>query len=216
MLRLLAGRLNPADRSSPPLTRGTSPGADEPPGAALPDDPCQGGEATMGIFRGRRNDDVEVRRLRMREKLLSIGDDFWIEDSHGARAYRVNGKAMRVRDTFVLEDASGREVATIQERKLSVRDKVAIERDGRTVATVHKALVGFRDRFAIDLVDGPDLKAHGNIVDHEYEIERDGDTVARVSKRWFRVRDTYGIEIEPDEDEALVLAMVVALESLTD
>jgi uncharacterized protein YxjI len=37
-----------------------------------------------------------------------------------------------------------------------------------------------------------------------------------VSKRWFRVRDTYGIEIEPGEDEALVLAAVVALEALTD
>ena len=83
-----------------------------------------------------------------------------------------------MRQTFVLEDASGDEVARIQERKLSIRDKVAIERDGDTVATVHKALVGIRDRFAIDVEDGADMKAHGNVVDHEYEIERDGDTVA--------------------------------------
>jgi uncharacterized protein YxjI len=128
----------------------------------------------------------------------------------------VNGKALRLRDTFVLEDASGHEVAKIQERKLTVRDKIAIERDGHKVATVHKALVGIRDRFAIDVEDGPDLKAHGNIVDHEYEIKRDGDTIAHISKRWFRVRDTYGIEIAPDEDEALLLATVVALEALTD
>ena len=97
-----------------------------------------------------------------------------------------------------------------------MRDKIAIERDGHTIATVHKALVGIRDRFAIDVEDGPDLKAHGNIVDHEYEIERDGDTVANISKRWFRVRDSYGVEIQPGEDQALVLATVVALESLTD
>jgi len=61
----------------------------------------------------------------MREKLASIGDDFWIEDEGGNRAYRVDGKALRLRDTFVLEDASGREVAKIQERKLTVRDKIA-------------------------------------------------------------------------------------------
>ena len=119
-------------------------------------------------------------------ELASIGDDFWIEDEEGVRAYRVNGKAIRARETFVLEDTSGNEVAQIQERKLSVRDKVAIERDGDTIATVHKALVGIRDRFAIDVEAGSDLKAHGNIVDHEYEIERDGDSVARISKRWFR------------------------------
>ncbi len=169
----------------------------------------------MGILRGRRSGDDDARRFRMREKLASIGEDFWIEDEQGNRAYKANGKALRLRDTFVLEDASGREVAKIQERKLSVRDKIEIERDGRTLATVHKALVGFRDRFAIGVEDGADLKAHGNIVDHEYEIERDGDAVAHISKRWFRVRDTYGIEIEPGEDEALVLATVVALESLT-
>ncbi len=88
--------------------------------------------------------------------------------------------------------------------------------NGYSVATVHKALVGIRDRFAIDVEGGSDLKAHGNVVDHEYEIERDGDTVARISKRWFRVRDTYGVEIDEGQDEALLLAVVVALESLTD
>jgi uncharacterized protein YxjI len=169
----------------------------------------------MGFLR-RGQDDAEGRRFQMRQKLASIGDDFWIEDDQGNRAYRVDGKAMRVRDTFVLEDASGREVAKIQERKLSLRDKVAIERDGQTVATVHKALVGIRDRFMISIEDGPELKARGNIVDHEYEIERDGDTVARISKKWFRIRDSYGIEIHPQEDEALLLAAVVAVESLTD
>jgi uncharacterized protein YxjI len=152
----------------------------------------------------------------MREKLLSIGDDYWIEDEDGNRAYRVDGKAARLRETILLKDASGREVAKIQERKLSVRDKMAIERDGETIATVHKALIGIRDRFAIEITGGDDLKAHGNIVDHEYEIERDGKTIARVSKKWFRVRDTYGVQLGSGEDEGVLLAAVVALEALTD
>ena len=151
----------------------------------------------------------------MREKLLSIGDDFWIENDQGERAYKVDGKAVRVRQTFVLEDASGDEVARIQERKLSIRDKIAIERGGDTVATVHKALIGIRDRFAIDIADGADMKAHGNVLDHEYEIERDGDTVATISKKWFRVRDSYGVDIVAGEDTPLILAITVAIDSLT-
>jgi uncharacterized protein YxjI len=151
----------------------------------------------------------------MREKLASIGDDFWIENDKGDRAYKVNGKALRMRQTFVLEDPSGEEIVKIQERKLSVRDKIAIERHGETVATVHKALVGIRDRFAIDVEHGPDMKAKGNIVDHEYEIERDGDTVATISKKWFRVRDSYGVEIASSENVPLMLAITVAIDSLT-
>ena len=151
----------------------------------------------------------------MREKLLAIGDDYWIENERGERALKVNGKAVRLRQTFVLEDASGGEMARIQERKLSIRDKIAIERGGGTVATVHKALIGIRDRFAIDVEHGPDMKAHGNIVDHEYEIERDGDTVAKISKKWFRVRESYGVDIAAGQDTPLILAITVAIDSLT-
>ena len=95
--------------------------------------------AAMGLFR-HRDDGPGGRRFVMREKLLSIGDDFWIEDDGGDRVYKVDGKAFRIRQTFVLEDTSGREVARIQERKLSIRDKIAIERDGAPDVTVHKAL----------------------------------------------------------------------------
>jgi uncharacterized protein YxjI len=152
----------------------------------------------------------------MKEKLVSIGDDYWIEDDEGNRAFHVDGKALRVRQTFVIEDADGNEVAKIQERKLSVRDKMKIERGGDSLATVKKALVGLRDRFSIDLENGGELKAKGNIVDHEYEVERDGDTVATVSKRWFRVRDTYGVEIAPGEDAALILAITVCVDAMSD
>ena len=168
----------------------------------------------MGFLRN-RGDEVVGKRFQMREKLLSIGDDYWIENDQGERAYKVNGKALRLRETFVIEGASGQELVRIQERKLSIRDKVAIERGGDKVATVHKALVGIRDRFAIDVENGTDMKAKGNIVDHEYEIERDGDTVATISKKWFRVRDTYGVAVAAGEDAPLILAITVAIDSLT-
>jgi uncharacterized protein YxjI len=119
-----------------------------------------------------------------------------------------------VRETFVLLDASGQEVAKIQERKLRVRDTMVIEQPGGN-ATVRKALIGLRDRFKIDVDGGPDLSAHGNLFDHEYEIERDGDTVATISKKWFRIRDTFGVEIMPDQNEARILAIVVCIDAMT-
>ena len=54
----------------------------------------------------------------------------------------------------------------------------------------------------------------GNILDHEYRIKRDGEKVAEVSKKWLRMRDTYGIEIEPGQDEILILAVAVALDAM--
>jgi uncharacterized protein YxjI len=167
----------------------------------------------MPLFR--RHEGPEPRRFQMRERLLSIGDDYWIEDETGERVFHVDGKVARVRDTWALEDMAGREVAVIREKKLSLRDAMTIEFAGGGSAKVRKALIGLRDRFHIEVDGSEELTAHGHILDHEYEIERDGDTIAEVSKKWFRIRETYGVEVHPDADPVLVLAVTVAIDGMT-
>jgi uncharacterized protein YxjI len=167
----------------------------------------------MGLLRGRRDDGGT--KYRMREKLFAIGDDFWVENDAGERAFKVDGKAMRIRKTLALEDTAGTELFKVQEKKLHIRDTMAIERDGQTVATVKKALITpLRERFSIEVENGEDMEAKGNIVDHEYKIERGGNKVAEVSKRWFRVRDTYGVDIAPGQEEALILAVTVCIDQI--
>ena len=152
---------------------------------------------------------------QMRERMLAIGDDFWIENDAGERVFKVNGKALRLRQTLAFEDLDGNQLLEIQERKLRVRDTMAIERDGDTVATVRKAIVSpFRERFKAELASGGEYEVQGKILDHEYEFERDGNEVAKVSKRWFRVRDTYGVEVAPGEDDVLILAIAVAIDQM--
>jgi uncharacterized protein YxjI len=168
----------------------------------------------MPLLRGRRDDGGT--RYQMREKLFAIGDDYWIENEDGERAFKVDGKALRVRDTLVLEDATGAELFSIQEKKLRVRDTMKVERGGQTVASIKKAMITpLRERFSIEVEDGEDMEAKGNVVDHEYKIERGGDKVAEISKRWFRIRDTYGIEIAPDQDDGLILAVTVCIDQMT-
>lgn len=153
--------------------------------------------------------------FKMREKLLSFGDDFWIEDDRGRRAYFVDGKALRVRQTLLFKDPQGNELASIQEKMARVRDTMDIERNGQRLATVKKAMITpVRERYSIELAGGGEMEAKGNILDHEYTIERDGRKVAEASKRWFRVADTYGIEIAPGEDAVLLLAAVVIIDSM--
>src|SRR3954451_15006927 len=92
----------------------------------------------MPLLRGRHGGGDNGTKYRMREKMFSIGDDYWIETDGGERAFKVNGEALRIRKTFVLETAGGDELLTIREKKLSIRDKMEIERDGQTIATVRK------------------------------------------------------------------------------
>jgi len=156
------------------------------------------------------------RRYRMKQRMVSIGDDYWIEDEAGDRAFRVDGKALRLRNNLDLEDTEGRKLCRIQTRVLHIRDSMAIEDpQGEQLALVHKALISpLRERWKVDLVGEREWKVQGNIVDHEYEIEDDGRKIAEVSKKWFRIRDTYGVEIAPDQNPALVLAITVAVDTM--
>lgn len=156
-----------------------------------------------------------MARYKMRQRLLSIGDDFAIEDDQGKVAFRVDGKVLRIRETFVITDPAGNEVATIREKKIALRESMKILRAGETIATVKKAWISpLRDKFVVDVEGGADLEVKGNILDHEYEVRRGSGTVARISKHWFALRDTYGIEVEPGEDAGLVLAIAVAVDEM--
>ncbi len=155
-------------------------------------------------------------QYKMKEKLVDIGDDYWIEDNTGKRAFKVDGKALRVRNTLVLQDENGRDLYSIQERMLRIKDTMEIENaGGGTAATIKKALISpLRDRWSVDLPGGEDWQIQGNILDHEYRIEKGNEKVAEVSKRWFRLRDTYGVEIAPGQNDALVLAVTAAMDQM--
>ena len=162
-----------------------------------------------------RAGDREATRYQMRQRMISIGDDYVIENDRGEHVFRLDGKALRIRKTIRFEDMHGHELCKIQERMLRVKDSMEIEDpDGHRMAMVQKAMIDpLRERWTVK-VDGPDLHVQGNIVDHEYTIERDGQRVAEVSKRWFRVRDTYGVEITPGENEILILATTAVVDTM--
>ena len=155
-------------------------------------------------------------QYKMKEKLVDIGDDFWIEDNAGNRAFKVDGKALRVRNTLVLQDKDGQDLYKIQEKMLRIKDTLEIEKGGGgTAATVKKALISpLRDRWKVERPGGEDWEIQGNLLDHEYRIEEGREKVAEVSKKWFRVRDTYGVEIAPGQDDALVLAVTAAIDQM--
>jgi len=154
---------------------------------------------------------------QMREKMISIGDDFWIENDAGQKAFKVDGKALRIRNTQIIEDPSGRELYKIQEKMLRIKDSMEVEdANGQQVAMVKKALITpVRERWTVKVKNGPDLDVQGNILDHEYRIGEGRDQVAEVSKKWFRIRDTYGVDIAPGQDEALILAVTVCIDQMS-
>lgn len=155
-------------------------------------------------------------RYKIRQNLISIGDDFWIENGEGKRVFKVDGKILRIRKTLVFEDLNGNLLCTIKERLLTIRDTMTIAGpDGEQLAVIKKALLTpLRDRWSVNVRNGPDLTVQGNIFDYEYSIKQGWNKVAEISKKWFRLTDTYGVEIDPGQNDILILAVAIAIDMM--
>jgi uncharacterized protein YxjI len=154
-------------------------------------------------------------RYAVQEKLFSIGDDFWITDERGGKAFLVDGKVLRLRQTLEIQDPDGRVLVSVRKKLVSMHETMEIEQDGAVVATVRKALISpLHHRSTVQLADGSQLEATGNILDKEFEITAGSQVLARISRAWFRIRDTYGVDVAPGQDDVLFLAIAVALDRI--
>lgn len=155
-------------------------------------------------------------RYKIRQKMISIGDDFWIENSEGKRVFKVDGKVLRIRKTLVFEDVNGNKLCQLKERLLTIKDTMVVEDpSGRDIAVIKKALIApLRDKWNVNVKDGEDLVVQGNILDHEYTVKQGRKVVAQVSKKWFRLTDTYGVEVEDGQNDILILAIAVAIDTM--
>jgi uncharacterized protein YxjI len=155
-------------------------------------------------------------RYKIRQNLISIGDDFWIENKAGQRVFKVDGKVLRIRKTLEFEDAHGKKLAQIQQRLLAIRDTMAVQdMHGNEIAVIKKALIApLREHWSVDVKNGPDLEVQGDILNHEYSIKQGHNKIAEVSKKWLSLTDTYEVEIAPGQNDILILTVAIAIDMM--
>ncbi|WP_149548000.1 LURP-one-related/scramblase family protein [Streptomyces marokkonensis] len=158
-------------------------------------------------------------RFLVRDRILGIGDDYWIEDDRGNKVFLVDGKALRLRDTFELKDTEGRVLVDIRRKMFALRDTMVIERGGEPLATVRrKRLSLLRNHYRVALADGStELDVSGRVLEREFAVEYDGELLAVISRRWLHVRETYGVDVvREDADPALLIAVAVCVINLAE
>jgi len=152
-------------------------------------------------------------RYVMRQKLLSLADNFTIKNEQEQDVFLVKGKVFSFGDKLSFQDLAGNELVFIDQRLLNWSPTYELWKGDQLLAVVKRELFSFiHHRFTVDVPGPNDLEAEGDFLDHEYTISRGGSVVATVSKRWFSWADTYGIEIADGEDDVLVLATAVVVD----
>jgi len=165
---------------------------------------------------GKRGEESS-HRYRLRQKLVSFGDDYWIENALGQRVFFVDGKAFRLREHLGFKDMQGNELLAIQEKVMRIKDTYSIYRKGNEFATVKKVLITpLRQRFDVHVAGAENMEVEGNILNHDYEIHEGRKLMAEVSKKWFHEADTYGVDVIPGANDILILAITVMIDMMID
>jgi uncharacterized protein YxjI len=139
----------------------------------------------------------------------SLTSRFTITDAFGVPRFEVQGKSMLSRK-LSLYDTMGTEIAVISRQGLAQRYQILA---GGQATTVRPR--GFlARRFEIDSPGGA-LEASGNFSGRQYAITRGGTPAASVSQLR-TLREQFAVEVSDGEDDALMLAVVLAIETIRD
>jgi uncharacterized protein YxjI len=138
----------------------------------------------------------------------SLMERFEITDAAGAPQFEARG---HLGSRITLHDRDGQEVADIRKHLLTDTHEVYV--GGQRAAQVRHAGI-FGDKYDIESAFGY-LTARGRFDGGDYTVNRDGTPIARMVRK-FSLREKFAIDVADGENQAFLLALVLAIEAIHD
>lgn len=138
----------------------------------------------------------------------SLMERFDITDRSGTLMFEARG---HLGARISLLDSGGQEVADIRKHVLTETHEVYV--GGQRVAQVRHAGI-FGDKYDIESGFGR-LEARGHFDGGDYTVSRGGAPVARMIRK-LSLREKFAVDIADDENQAFLLALVLAVEAIHD
>jgi uncharacterized protein YxjI len=150
-----------------------------------------------------------MRQLFIKQKVFSIGEKFTIKDDQEKDVYFVEGSFMKIPKTFLIMNTMREEIAHITKKTFSFLPKFLVEVNGKEVLKIKKEFSFFKAKYTIESAD---IEVNGNWWDMNFEILQNGEVLGNVNKEWFSWGDSYKVQIADEKMEAIVIAIVVAID----
>jgi len=138
----------------------------------------------------------------------SLMERFDITDGSGTPVFEARG---HLGARISLLDGNGQEVADIRKHMMTDTHEVYV--GGQRVAQVRHAGI-FGDKYDIESSFGR-LEARGRFDGGDYTVGRGGVAVARMVRK-FSLREKFAVEVADNENQAFLLAIVLAIEAIHD
>ena len=152
----------------------------------------------------------------IKNKWVSLGGSSVVQDVNGNDVFKVKGKVFSFTRKKTLTDLDDNVKYVVRNKfwRLFTYRAFVLDAEGNTKATVKRKIFSFHDRYFVTSPMG-DMEIIGNIFQFNYRIMLGGREIGHVARK-ISMRDSFVLTVNDDCDPALMVALVIAVDNITD
>jgi uncharacterized protein YxjI len=161
-------------------------------------------------------------RYHVKERALSLKDDFVVRDDTEKVIYKVYGKLFRVIDSFSIRDSeTDQEILSVKQKLFAHARQYEIYGNGAELATLTRETEPGpnKERFEITTRDGMVIRIVGDFHEWDFNIvDHYGRLLGHISREWSfpLTGDHYTVDTAPGVDGPFIIALTVLLDEIRE
>ena len=154
--------------------------------------------------------------LIIRNKWISLGGSSEVKDVNGNDVFKVKGKVFSFTQKKFLTDLEGNTKYIIRNKfwHLFVYRAFILDPEENIKATIRRKFFSLKDRYFVESELG-NFEIVGNIFQFNYQILLNGAEVGHVARK-VSLRDSFVLTTNDGFDPAFMVALVIAIDNITD
>ena len=155
-------------------------------------------------------------KLKIKNKWISLGGSSVVQDLNGNDVLKVKGKVFTFTSKKFVTDLEDNVKYVVRRQFFYLfRRKARIyDANNNQVALVSRKVLSLHDRYFVESSLG-NLEIMGNIFQFNYQILLDGKEIGHIARK-ISLRDSFVLTIDDNFDYNLFVALVIAIDNITD
>ena len=156
-------------------------------------------------------------KLVLTNKMFSIGGASKVTAENGEEVYKIKGKWFSPTHKKKMYDMKGNLLYVIRNKWFNWFNHSAYiyNADGEKVGTVAMSKISLGNSFALDGFED-DYKIAGRIIGWEFKLIKNDNEIGTITRNFTFHVDKFTLETEDVEKAQLYVAMMVAMDNITD
>ncbi len=155
--------------------------------------------------------------LVIKNKMFSIKGSSTVKDENEVDRFTVKGAVFSLRRKKSLYDMDGNLLYVVKNKLIRwfMNSCYIYDADGHKIARIKQKFKLFKKEFTLKGY-ADEIEIKGDFIQHCLEIFKNGEKIGEVGKKFVSLVDRFRLDCYKEEDAALLVALVIAIDNIND